>query len=88
MCGIFAILNNNASLQTIEEGFQNGKNRGPEFSKLDYSFTGMILGFHRLAINGLNEKSNQPFIIDNIVLICNVLLSESTSIIIKSIYIM
>ena len=71
MCGIFAILNNSISLQTIEEGFENGKNRGPEFSKLDYSFLRMILGFHRLAINGLNEESNQPLIIDNIVLICN-----------------
>jgi len=71
MCGIFAILNNSVSLQTIEECFENGKNRGPEFSKLEYSFIKMILGFHRLAINGLNEESNQPLIIDNIVLICN-----------------
>jgi asparagine synthase (glutamine-hydrolysing) len=30
-----------------------------------------MFGFHRLAINGLNEKSNQPLIIDNITLICN-----------------
>ena len=28
-------------------------------------------GFHRLAINGLNEKSNQPLIYKDIVLICN-----------------
>jgi asparagine synthase (glutamine-hydrolysing) len=71
MCGIFAILNNNVSLQIIENEFVKGKNRGPEFSKLEHSFLKMILGFHRLAINGLNEKSNQPLIIDNIVLICN-----------------
>ena len=31
----------------------------------------MILGFHRLAINGLNSESNQPIEIENIVLICN-----------------
>ena len=31
----------------------------------------MLLGFHRLAINGLNEESNQPLIIDDIILICN-----------------
>ena len=74
MCGIFAVINHDAvHLDIIEEGFQNGKNRGPEFSKLDDSFNenGIIFGFHRLAINGLNEESNQPFIIDNIVLICN-----------------
>jgi asparagine synthase (glutamine-hydrolysing) len=71
MCGIFAILNNNVSFKSIENGFMKGKNRGPEFSKLDCSFLEMILGFHRLAINGLNEESNQPLIIDNIVLICN-----------------
>jgi asparagine synthase (glutamine-hydrolysing) len=46
-------------------------NRGPEFSKLDTSFQNLILGFHRLAINGLNDESNQPLVIDNVVLICN-----------------
>lgn len=71
MCGIFAILNNNVPLEIIQNSFEKGKNRGPEFSKLDCSFNNLILGFHRLAINGLNDESNQPFEIDNIVLICN-----------------
>jgi asparagine synthase (glutamine-hydrolysing) len=71
MCGIFAILNNNVSLEIIKDSFVEGQNRGPEFSKLEYSFVRLILGFHRLAINGLNEESNQPLIIDDIVLICN-----------------
>jgi asparagine synthase (glutamine-hydrolysing) len=71
MCGIFAILNNNVPLEIIQNSFEKGKNRGPEFSKLDCSFNNLILGFHRLAINGLNDESNQPFVIDNIVLICN-----------------
>ena len=31
----------------------------------------MVLGFHRLAINGLTEISNQPLVINDIVLICN-----------------
>jgi asparagine synthase (glutamine-hydrolysing) len=30
-----------------------------------------MLGFHRLAINGLNQLSNQPFYINNIFLVCN-----------------
>jgi len=72
MCGIFALLNyNNISVDFIHNSFLKGKSRGPEFSKLDVSFLKMALGFHRLAINGLNEKSNQPFIIDDIILICN-----------------
>lgn len=72
MCGIFALLNyyqfNN---NTIKKEFDKGKNRGPEFSKLDFNYLKMVLGFHRLAINGLNDESNQPLVIDNVVLICN-----------------
>jgi len=30
-----------------------------------------ILGFHRLAINGLNNNSNQPLCFEDIILICN-----------------
>ena len=72
MCGIFALLNNFAfTKDDIYNEFIKGKGRGPEFSKLEYNFMKMILGFHRLAINGLNEESNQPLIINDIVLICN-----------------
>jgi asparagine synthase (glutamine-hydrolysing) len=74
MCGIFALLNSqnkNYSLEMIYNEFIKGQSRGPEFSKLDTQYSNMILGFHRLAINGLNEASNQPLVIDNIVLICN-----------------
>ena len=75
MCGIFALLNihkNNFIFNShVEKEFEKGKNRGPEFSKLDDSYMKMTIGFHRLAINGLNEESNQPLVIDDIVLICN-----------------
>jgi asparagine synthase (glutamine-hydrolysing) len=72
MCGIFALLNHkNISIHEIEKEFIKGKNRGPEFSKLDNSYMKMVLGFHRLAINGLNEESNQPIVINDVVLICN-----------------
>jgi len=71
MCGIFSILNNTGfSDEIINEQFEKGKNRGPEYSKL-VSFTNLKLGFHRLAINGLNDKSNQPFFINDVILICN-----------------
>ena len=72
MCGIFAILNKlNTHYDNIFTEFAKGKNRGPEFSKLDDTYKKMVLGFHRLAINGLNDMSNQPLIINDIILICN-----------------
>ena len=71
MCGIFALLNNNSDNKIVNNEFMKGQGRGPEFSKLDFSYIKMTLGFHRLAINGLNQESNQPIVIDDIVLICN-----------------
>ena len=74
MCGIFAIVNSNNNSNTNETNvwtsFNNGKNRGPEFSILK-DYDNIKIGFHRLAINGLNVESNQPFEINNIVLVCN-----------------
>jgi asparagine synthase (glutamine-hydrolysing) len=59
-------------INMIKKEFKKGKNRGPEFSKLVSSANGsLMLGFHRLAINGLNEASNQPLVHDGITLICN-----------------
>lgn len=75
MCGIFALLNNNGELRSKEiahaffEG--NSKKRGPDHSSMSSPNLKMVLGFHRLAINGLNAESNQPIVIDNISLICN-----------------
>tara|TARA_B110001450_G_scaffold74540_3_gene71038 strand:+ start:17 stop:1693 length:1677 start_codon:yes stop_codon:yes gene_type:complete len=70
MCGIFALINNCSNNKIVENNFIKGKSRGPEFSILK-NHKNIILGFHRLAINGLNTKSNQPFEINNCVLICN-----------------
>ena len=74
MCGIFALLNyqeNQLNPDDIQNEFVKGMSRGPEFSKLSSIYLKMILGFHRLAINGLTYESNQPLVIDDIVLICN-----------------
>ena len=67
MCGIFALL---GSKENPDEHFKKGSKRGPEFSKL-VNYNGIYLGFHRLAINGLNEESNQPLYYGNSILICN-----------------
>jgi asparagine synthase (glutamine-hydrolysing) len=72
MCGIFALLNNNIfSMKVVINEFMKGQFRGPEFSKLETIYPEVQLGFHRLAINGLNEASNQPLVINNVSLICN-----------------
>jgi asparagine synthase (glutamine-hydrolysing) len=78
MCGIFAILNlydisynSIVNINNINDEFMKGQKRGPEFSKLDTFKNNVILGFHRLAINGLNSNSNQPINVDDIILICN-----------------
>jgi len=72
MCGIFAILNQEIN-NNIYKSFLLGKKRGPENSIIiagDES-NNIILGFHRLAINGLDSISNQPINLNNITLICN-----------------
>jgi len=72
MCGIFAIINNDSQLplEAINKSFMKGNGRGPEFSTLQPYYK-VLLGFHRLAINGLNNESNQPLVINDIVLVCN-----------------
>jgi asparagine synthase (glutamine-hydrolysing) len=83
MCGIFAYITNTDNINKptnvdnqkfIERQFMKGKSRGPESSNViikNYGDTFMLFGFHRLAINGLDEISNQPMFIDGIYLICN-----------------
>lgn len=73
MCGIFSLLNNKNSLsmEFIEKCFNYGKGRGPENSNIRYNMIQTIFGFHRLAINGLDDESNQPIVYNNISLICN-----------------
>ena len=80
MCGIFATITKNINplVETQNErGRTNGmksKHRGPDSTQettykcLDYDIFFM---FHRLAINGQDQVSNQPFEINNISLMCN-----------------
>jgi asparagine synthase (glutamine-hydrolysing) len=72
MCGIFSILNNSfLNNKLVSQSFNKGKNRGPEFSVLKKINILCEFGFHRLAINGLNDISNQPITINDVTLICN-----------------
>ena len=71
MCGIFALLNNWViNNETISDVFQLGSQRGPEYSVMK-EVNNVTLGFHRLAINGLNPESHQPVVIGDVSLICN-----------------
>ncbi len=75
MCGIFALLNNSnystVSKEIINECFNNGSSRGPEYSVLTNIMIQTIFGFHRLAINGMDEISHQPIVYRDVALICN-----------------
>ena len=76
MCGIFAVLGDSKhTSEKLEDASNKGARRGPEFSilkqfhlnnNLEYT-----LGFHRLAINGLDEESHQPITFNGCKLICN-----------------
>jgi len=75
MCGIFSLLNNTNYIaipkNIVNESFVNGDSRGPEYSEYVEFYNDVVLGFHRLAINGLDSISNQPMTIDKITLVCN-----------------
>jgi asparagine synthase (glutamine-hydrolysing) len=87
MCGIFAVINNTgletpaASAaeprgdvipeSRLREAFARGAGRGPEHSVFTQLSPLVTLGFHRLAINGLNSGANQPLTCGNLTLICN-----------------
>lgn len=78
MCGIFLLLNNGLGMGQsvfskgfIEDAFKKGSRRGPESSKLIHPTSQVTAGFHRLAINGLDDISMQPIWINNKMLICN-----------------
>ena len=77
MCGIFSILGKSYHTHNeLLEKCNKGKNRGPEFSTLksfisDGDPSVFRMGFHRLAINGLDEKSNQPLSLNGCYLVCN-----------------
>jgi asparagine synthase (glutamine-hydrolysing) len=71
MCGIFCLLNGDKVQEEFyKEQFYKGVNRGPEDSKF-MNLYNVFFGFHRLAINGLDSISSQPFTIKNIMLTCN-----------------
>ena len=70
MCGILSIFNDPSPFK-YEQDFKKGNQRGPDISSLRCFKGNIILGFHRLSINGLDDESNQPLEINNCILTCN-----------------
>ena len=71
MCGIFFSDNcNNEILNELILNFNKIQHRGPDKSVYILK-NNKFLGFHRLAINGLDNLSDQPFSYNGIYLICN-----------------
>lgn len=60
MCGIWAIINRCKLTPEKLAGFEKVKPRGPDHSIIHLN-SSSIIGFHRLAINDLSSKGEQPF---------------------------
>ncbi len=62
MCGIWALLGRYSETTKIHDCVKRLEPRGPEFTTIRYlDSKHVVLGFTRLAINGLTEAGNQPF---------------------------
>ena len=74
MCGILSILRYNNSCKQVEHIktlFNRHSARGPEKSSFNYYENNkIIMGFHRLAING-NKDAMQPLHLEDCILMCN-----------------
>ena len=75
MCGIFLYISKKKfNFKKLSNESNKCSHRGPDSSIIEineYNEYSIYMNFHRLAINGLNKKSNQPLTLDNITLMCN-----------------
>jgi asparagine synthase (glutamine-hydrolysing) len=71
MCGIFAYLGLQYSDKELIDFSNKIVHRGPDETIHKRINNKLFFSFHRLAINGLNSESGQPFINNGIYLICN-----------------
>lgn len=71
MCGIFVAIESQKSSQFLVDEFMKIKHRGPDASEFEQIKNNTYFGFHRLAINGLTEKGNQPMYKNEVWLVAN-----------------
>lgn len=70
MCAIIGFEKYSHSKEEFMRGFAATVSRGPDMSRVIDTGNG-YLGFHRLAIMGLDESGMQPFLLDGNYLVCN-----------------
>jgi len=70
MCSIFSVLSKELSEDIIRKCFDKTVSRGPDMSRLIRIPSGWM-GFHRLAIMGLDESGMQPFEMHGDYVACN-----------------
>ena len=70
MCSVMGYCGCSATLDLFKKGFEKTISRGPDMSKIVDTGCG-LLGFHRLAIMGLDESGMQPFELCKSYVVCN-----------------
>lgn len=70
MCSIMGYSGTLLKKDKFKEGFDKTVSRGPDMSRI-IEVGDAILGFHRLAIMGLDESGMQPFCFENKYVVCN-----------------
>ncbi|SDG58422.1 asparagine synthase-related protein [Psychroflexus sediminis] len=71
MCGIFVAIESPKSSEFLIDEFMKIKHRGPDASDFRSIRENTYFGFHRLAINGLTPKGNQPMYKNGVWLVAN-----------------
>ena len=70
MCSIIGYCAPCACTDELLTGFEKTRSRGPDATRVADTGQG-LLGFHRLAIMGLDESGMQPFELDGSYVVCN-----------------
>jgi asparagine synthase (glutamine-hydrolysing) len=70
MCSILGLTSKPVTKEELMPFFDETISRGPDMSRLVETPSG-FLGFHRLAIMGLNEEGMQPFQLNGDLSVCN-----------------
>lgn len=70
MCSIMGYFGKELSTEVFNNGFAKTISRGPDASRV-VNFPNALLGFHRLAIMGLEPNGMQPFNFDGKYVVCN-----------------
>lgn len=70
MCSIMGYCGSGAVFSAFQKGFDRTLSRGPDESRIVDTGKG-LLGFHRLAIMGLDHSGMQPFQLGSSYVVCN-----------------